>query len=142
MFFATWCAAKNLPLHVLINNAGTFFLPPKHDMSACRFTPCARIRIFCLNELGVMAIPDFETTSDGLEKQWGTNHGPLPDLANLCMWVPTCRTLPTSVFFGVCGVSLAAVGPFLLTNLLLPDLRRAAPSRIVNVASEAHKVCS
>ena len=46
-----------------------------------------------------------ETTADGHEAMWATNH----------------------------------LGPFLLTNLLLPLLRSSTPARIVNVASDAHK---
>lgn len=40
-------------------------------------------------------------------------------------------------FDAVFGVNF--LGPFLLTNLLLPALRKGAPSRIVNVASSVHK---
>jgi NAD(P)-dependent dehydrogenase (short-subunit alcohol dehydrogenase family) len=36
--------------------------------------------------------------------------------------------------------ALNVLSPFLLTNLLFPALRAAAPSRVVNVASEAHRM--
>lgn len=52
-----------------------------------------------------MALPKFETTADGIEKQWGVNH----------------------------------VGHQLLTSLLIEPLRAGAPSRVVCVASIAHK---
>jgi len=66
---------KELPLHILVNNAG------------------------------VMACP-YTLTADGVEMQFGTNH----------------------------------LGHFLLTNGLLDVLEKSAPSRIVNVSSEGHKL--
>jgi WW domain-containing oxidoreductase len=64
---------RQLPLHLLINNAGFF-------------------------------ASDFQLSSDGEELQFATNH----------------------------------LGPFLLTNLLLDDLRACQPSRIVIVSSVVH----
>jgi NAD(P)-dependent dehydrogenase (short-subunit alcohol dehydrogenase family) len=58
---------------------------------------------FLINNAGVI-LPAFETTPNGFEKGWATNH----------------------------------LGPFLLTTLLLPELRRGAPARVVNVSSGAH----
>jgi NAD(P)-dependent dehydrogenase (short-subunit alcohol dehydrogenase family) len=72
--FAVDFQAKELPLHVLINNAG------------------------------IMACP-FATTADGYESQ-----------------------------FAVCHLA-----HFLLTGLLLPNLKASAPSRIVVLSSLAHK---
>ena len=66
--------ALDLPLHVLVNNAGVVNMPRAE-------------------------------TPDGFEVMFGVNH----------------------------------LAPFLLTNLLLPALLRAAPSRIVIVASDAHR---
>ncbi|RUS18907.1 hypothetical protein BC937DRAFT_88179 [Endogone sp. FLAS-F59071] len=65
--------ARNLPLHLLLNNAG------------------------------VMA-PPFSLSADGIESQFATNH----------------------------------IGHFYLTTQLLPILEASAPSRIVQVSSDAH----
>eukprot|EP00656_Telonema_subtile_P046905 TRINITY_DN5355_c0_g1_i1.p1 TRINITY_DN5355_c0_g1~~TRINITY_DN5355_c0_g1_i1.p1 ORF type:complete len:261 (+),score=71.95 TRINITY_DN5355_c0_g1_i1:173-955(+) len=63
--------------------------------------------VHCLiNNAGVMALPDFQTSDIGVELQFATNH----------------------------------LGHFRLTELLLPKLKRAAPSRVVNVSSKAHTV--
>jgi len=66
--------AKNLPLHILVNNAG------------------------------IMATA-WSLTEDGIQDQFGVNH----------------------------------VGHFLFTKTLLPKIESSAPSRIVNVSSEAHR---
>jgi NAD(P)-dependent dehydrogenase (short-subunit alcohol dehydrogenase family) len=71
--FCNQWANVNLPIHVLLNNAG------------------------------VMACPR-STTVDGFEMQFGTNH----------------------------------LGHFLLTNLLIPYLKEARNSRVINVSSIAH----
>ncbi len=67
---------KEVPLHLLINNAGQMF-----DSKEGRFT------------------------ADGFEMTFGVNH----------------------------------LGHFLLTNLLLDDLKNSAPARVITVSSELHK---
>ena len=58
-----------------------------------------------INNAGIMAVQKYGTTTDGIEKQFGTNH----------------------------------VGPFLLTNLLMPLLLRAsAGARIINCSSNGY----
>ncbi len=74
--FAEAFHKRDLPLHLLVNNAGLMTTNPKAAF-----------------------------TVEGWEQTFGTNH----------------------------------VGQFLLTHLLLPDLERAAPSRIVVVSSAMHK---
>jgi len=59
-----------------------------------------------INNAGIMALPERQTTEDGFEKQIGVNH----------------------------------FGHFLLTTLLLDDLKKGVPSRVVNVSSEGHKL--
>ncbi|RIA88683.1 hypothetical protein C1645_825971 [Glomus cerebriforme] len=65
--------ARNLPLHILVNNAGMMNIP-------------------------------WTFTEDGIQDQFGVNH----------------------------------VGHFLFTKILLPKIEASAPSRIVNVSSNAH----
>ncbi|CAK4650987.1 unnamed protein product, partial [Aphanomyces euteiches] len=73
--FADAFKARNLPLHILVNNAGVM-------------------------------IPPFQLSADGIESQFATNH----------------------------------VAHHALTVALLPILEASAPSRVVVVSSDAHKV--
>lgn len=58
-----------------------------------------------INNAGIMGVPTRQTTSDGFEAQFGTNH----------------------------------LGPFALTGLLMPTLQATPASRIIAVASIAHR---
>ncbi len=73
--FAADFTAQNNQLHVLVNNAGAYFVKR-------------------------------EETVDGYERSFALNH----------------------------------LAPFLLTNLLLDTLKASSPARIINVASDAHKM--
>lgn len=73
--FAATFLEKNLPLHVLVNNAGIGWL-------------------------------DYGVTEDGIEQTMGVNY----------------------------------FGPFLLTSLLIEKLKESAPSRIINLSSDMHKM--
>src|SRR5690348_2687629 len=90
---------RQLPLHILINNAG------------------------------VMALETRQTTEDGFEAQFGVNH-----LGN-----STCCDSLTNIDSILISTT---IGHFLLTNLLLDDLKKSEPARIINVSSALHKaVC-
>jgi NAD(P)-dependent dehydrogenase (short-subunit alcohol dehydrogenase family) len=73
--FAREFERRDLPLHVLVNNASVFMTP-------------------------------YANTVDGFERQFQTNY----------------------------------LGPFLLTNLLLPRMIETGNARIVNVSSQAHRI--
>jgi len=64
-------------------------------------------------------------------------HGALDVLVNNAGIAGT-RALSRQGFDLTCATN--HIGPFLLTNLLLPRLRESAAARIVNVSSEAHRV--
>jgi NAD(P)-dependent dehydrogenase (short-subunit alcohol dehydrogenase family) len=69
-------------------------------------------------------------------RQFEESHGSLHVLLNNAGVVRLRRSLTADGFETTFQVNYLA--PFLLTNLLLPLLKRSAPSRIVNVSSAAH----
>ena len=68
--------------------------------------------------------------------EFGGSHGSLHVLLNNAGAVRLRRSLTADGFETTLQVNYLA--PFLLTNLLLPLLKKSAPSRIVNVSSVAH----
>ena len=73
----------------------------------------------------------------GLAEEFLATHPALHVLVNNAGTVELSRTTTVDGFEKTFAVNHLSY--FLLTNLLLPRLRASAPSRIVNVASEAHR---
>jgi NAD(P)-dependent dehydrogenase (short-subunit alcohol dehydrogenase family) len=73
----------------------------------------------------------------GLAQEFLATYPALHVLVNNAGTVELSRTLTIDGFEKTIAVN--HLSHFLLTNLLLPRLRASAPSRIVNVASEAHR---
>ena len=74
----------------------------------------------------------------GLADDFRANHPKLHVLVNNAGTIELKRTTTSDGFEKTLAVNHLAY--FLLTNLLLPTLRASAPARIVNVASEAHRI--
>lgn len=74
----------------------------------------------------------------GLADDFRARHPALHVLVNNAGTVELKRTTTVDGFEKTFAVNHLAY--FLLTNLLLPTLRASAPARIVNVASEAHRI--
>lgn len=81
---------------------------------------------------------DFESLDSvrRLAEQYAKEHDSLNVLVNNAGLVRLRRTTTVDGFEATFQVNY--LSPFLLTNLLLPLLKRGAPSRVVNVSSVAH----
>ena len=76
--FADTFKAKNLPLHMLVNNAGTDILEIYLFIGfGCRdFSSVLRFALPCyfVSPTGIMGLPERQETEDGFEMQMGVNH--------------------------------------------------------------------
>jgi NAD(P)-dependent dehydrogenase (short-subunit alcohol dehydrogenase family) len=86
-----------------------------------------------------LALADFASQAElrRLAAELLAAHPAIHVLVNNAGVIHTSKTQTADGYEAVFGVNHLA--PFLLTNLLLPRLRASAPSRIVTVASDAHR---
>jgi len=88
-----------------------------------------------LVELMLVDLASFDSVR-AFAKRYGENHDSLHVLLNNAGVARLRRSLTVDGFETTFQVNY--LSPFLLTNLLLPLLKRSAPSRIVSVSSTAH----
>jgi retinol dehydrogenase 12 len=93
-------------------------------------TPDADVEVMALDLSSLASVRSFA-------RDFAARHPKLDVLINNAGLVLDTRALTEDGFESTFQIN--HLGPFLLTNLLLPNLEAAAPARIVNVASSAHR---
>jgi len=95
-----------------------------------RSTASGRVELLLLDLASLASVREAAATL-------ATKHAKIDVLVNNAGLVLTERRETKDGFEMTFGVN--HLGPFLFTNLLLPNVKAAAPARIVNVASDAHR---
>lgn len=115
-----------------------------HVVMACRnLTRAAALRDELRNRCNTQAIDILECDLASLRSVRKAAESYLADWPRLDVLINNAGIMPRGFQRSVDGFELTFatnhLGPFLLTNLLLPLLEQSAPARIVNVASRAHQ---